>query len=620
MKKKLFTLALLINALFISSQNRFAALEPCMKPFYHGVASGDPLTDKVIIWTRVTPDTNQIGNAVSVNWRIATDTGMANIIGSGSVSTDSSLDYTVKVDVSGLQPNTFYFYEFEANGYNSIRGRTKTIPLNNADSLRFAVVSCANYEAGYFNSYASLLQRNDFDGVFAIGDYIYEYENGGYAPNAAANRHWQPANEILTLADYRTRYSTYRLDDDLRKLHQQYPFTIVWDDHEFANDAWMNGAQNHTTATEGSWAIRKANGKKSFFEWQPIRPIVTAPADTFHIYRTFNYGGLVDFIMLDTRIHGRELQSGTTGTVVTSPTRQLLGSDQYTWLCNKLDSSTAKWKVLGQQVMMAPLKVFGQAINGDQWDGYPAQRDSVFNHIINHNIIDVVVITGDIHSSWANDLPTASYNSSTGAGSAGVEFVSPSVTSPGTTIAGGATLVMASNSHIKFADLTQHGYTILDINKKRTQSDWYFVATLDSANPATTYASSYYVNDLQRHLKHATGAAVPRSHIAYVNAPFCPRPSSTTSLQNYSDNNVLLGFYPNPVYDFLTLQYYNSVSSDVVIKVYDINGKLVQENAEGKMPRGVFKTYVNIQPLQAGSYILQIESASGVIKQKFIKD
>jgi alkaline phosphatase D len=200
--------------------------------------------------------------------------------------------------------------------------------------------------------YASLLQREDFDAVLALGDYIYEYNTGGYSPNSNVNRQWSPANEILSVADYRMRYSSYRLDVDLQRLHQQFPFIIVYDDHELANDAWMNGAQNHQP-NEGLWSHRKAMALKAFFEWQPIRQ--TSQSNPNQIYRTFSYGNLIDLMMLDTRVEGRDLQAGTSGATVTSNTRQLLGTTQYSWLTNKLSTSTAQWKILGQQVMMAPL-------------------------------------------------------------------------------------------------------------------------------------------------------------------------------------------------------------------------------------------------------------------------
>ena len=596
-------------------QNHKITLQPCLKPFYHGVASGDPMADRVIIWTRVTPDTNQINQSIVVDWKIATDTGMVNVINQGTLLTDSTKDFTVKVDANGLNPNTFYFYEFKANGKYSPRGRTKTTPIGSVDSLRFALTSCANFEAGLFNTYASLLARADFDAVLALGDYIYEYNSGGYSPNATVNRQWSPSNEILSIADYRMRYSSYRLDIDLQRLHQQFPFVIVYDDHEFANDAYLNGAQNHQ-AGEGPWSDRKQNAKKAFFEWLPIR--VTGTTNPYQIYRTIKYGNLVDLIMMDTRVEGRDLQAGTSGATVTSPTRQLLGTTQFNWWKNKMDSSTAQWKVLGQQIMMAPLQVFGIGFNGDQWDGYPAERNRIYNHVLTNNIPNMVVITGDIHSSWANDLPTASYNSTTGGGSAGVEFVTPSVTSPGLSIPLGASAIMAANGHIKYTNLSAHGYVIMDVNQNRTQADWYYITTIDNPSTAYTYATSFKVNNYQRHLQSVASASLPRQSIYHTLAPLCPRTSLITSLTNSYKESVFISVYPNPSMDYVTIQFNNNTTGIVKISVCDIAGKNIYEFNE-LMEQGITKQYINTATFNKGVYFIKIETIGNSETIKFIK-
>lgn len=618
MKKLLLSFSILFTNFFVQAQQHTLSLQTCLKPFYHGVASGDPLPDGVIIWTRVTPDSSDYGNMLVVNWKIATDTGMTNIIQSGSVLTDTTTDYTIKVDVPGLSPNTFYFYEFQYGNYYSPRGRTKTTPVgSNVDSLRFALVSCANFEAGYFNVYASLLQREDFDAVIALGDYIYEYNTGGYSPNPTVNRQWSPGNEIVTIGDYRMRYSSYHIDEDLQRLHQQFPFIIVYDDHEFANDAWMNGAENHQP-TEGLWSSRKEMAQKAFFEWLPIRQ--TSTSNPYQIYRDIKYGDLVDLLMLDTRVEGRDEQDGTSGTNVNSPTRKLLGTNQGNWLTNKLSASTAKWKVLGQQVMMAPLKVFGVAVNGDQWDGYPAERNKVYNHILNNNISNMVVITGDIHSSWANDLPTSTYNGTTGAGSAGVEFVTPSVTSPGITLPLGATAIQASNSHIKYCDLSSHGYVIMDVNKTRTQADWYNISTIDSQSSSFSYAKSFCVNDLQRHLIAKSSAAIPRNSVYYVQAPICPRTVSSVNLSPTDLTPVVLSFFPNPANDYLTVQLYQSVKGNLKFEVYDLSGKLIAAQDNNDTEAGVAKHIINTTDLLSGMYILKINAAGYIKTIRFVKN
>lgn len=597
---------------------RNTSLESCLAPFYHGVASGDPMHDKVIIWTRVTPDTVS-ADPVLVSWQMATDTGMTAIVKSGNIITGNTIDYTVKADVTGLNANTWYYYEFTCNGKKSPRGRTRTTPLNNADSLRFAIVSCANLEAGYFNAYKVLLNRADFDAVICLGDYIYEYESGGYSPNTAANRQWLPSNEIISLSDYRQRYSTYHLDEDLRRLHQQFPFITIWDDHETANDSWMNGAENHTSASEGPFAVRKANAKQAYFEWLPIRQQI-GTTDPLQIFRKLTYGSLVDFIMLDTRLHGRDIQSGTSGATVTSTTRQLLGTDQFTWLGNRLDSSSAQWKIITQQVMLAPLKVFGQAVNGDQWDGYPAERTRVLNHIINHNIKNVVVVTGDIHSSWANDIPTTTYNGTTGAGSAGVEFVGPSVTSPGMSIPLGASAIQAANSHIKYAELSLHGFMIMDINTTRTQTDWYYINTIDQSSSAYTHAKSMYVNQQERFLRSTNSASMPRNSIYGTMAPLCPRIVNVpTSLTSTNNTIKILNVFPNPAQKELVISFLGQTVNTGKVTFYNAMGQRVYEYAfnEGDVYNNQLQLQVDV--LANGVYNGSVETGHQSLFFKFVK-
>jgi alkaline phosphatase D len=620
LKKSCLGLLFFFSVTKINAQAlRTNGLESCLAPFYHGVASGDPMPNKVIIWTRVTPDTIS-SIPVSISWQMATDTGMTSIVQAGKLTTSNSADYTVKVDVTGLIANTWYYYEFSYNGKKSPRGRTRTAPNNNADSLRFAIVSCANLEAGFFNAYKVLLNRGDFDAVVCLGDYIYEYETGGYSPNATANRKWLPSNEILSLSDYRERYSTYHLDEDLRKLHQQFPFITIWDDHEFANDAWMNGAENHTPATEGPFAVRKANAKQAYFEWLPIRQ-QTGVADPYQIFRKLTYGNLVDFIMLDTRMHGRDLQSGTTSATVTANTRQLMGTDQFTWLTNRLDSSTAQWKILTQQVMMAPLKVFGNAINGDQWDGYPAERTRVLNHIMTNTITNVVAITGDIHSSWANDLPTSTYNTTTGAGSAGVEFVGPSVTSPGISIPLGVTAIKASNSHIKYADLSQHGFMILDINKVRTQCDWYYVSTIDQSSSIYSYAKSMYVNQGERFLRTANSSSNPRSSIYGIMAPVCPRILNIpTTIATINNTVRLLNVFPNPAQKDLVISFLGQTVTSGKLLIYNAVGQTIYELNFSEHDLYNNQLQISISSLAQGLYNGTVEVNHQPLFFNFVKE
>ncbi|MCS7086945.1 MAG: alkaline phosphatase D family protein, partial [Bacteroidia bacterium] len=304
-------------------------LQEAMKPFYHGVASGDPLSDRVVIWTRVTPEAEQSG-PITVEWEMSPNLDFSPVVRSGTFVTDESRDYTVKVDVTGLAPRTYYYYRFKALGTTSIIGRTKTAPADYVEQLRFAFGSCSNYSGGYFTAYEDIGRRNDLDAVIHLGDYIYEYAAFG------ATRLHDPPKEILTLEDYRMRYSQYRLDQDLRLAHQQYPFITIWDDHEVANDAYKDGAQNHTESEEGPYSDRKNAAMQAYFEWLPVRESGSL-SHPYRGWRKISYGGLLDIFVLDTRHEAREKQAPI-GDVnaINDTTRSLLGDEQRQWLLSEL--------------------------------------------------------------------------------------------------------------------------------------------------------------------------------------------------------------------------------------------------------------------------------------------
>jgi alkaline phosphatase D len=316
------------------------------------------------------------------------------------------------------------------------------------------------------------------------------------------------------------------------------------------------------------------------------------------------------------------VQAGTSGTTVTATNRQLLGTDQFTWLGNRLSQSTEQWKVIAQQVMIAPLTLFGAALNGDQWDGYPAERNRVLNHILTYNIKDVVVITGDIHSSWANDIPSSNYNGSTGSGSAGVEFVTPSVTSPGMNIPGGASALMLANSHIKFADLSAHGFVMLDINKLRTQADWYFVNTIDSRNSGFSYAKSFKMNHLSRNLELVNAASLPRNSIQGFQLPNCPYypyiPPSTAGLNE--DVPVILSLFPNPASENLFLNISFPFQENSEIFLIDNTGKKIQLKESWKAQAVSSQWMFDIHDLSVGTYILYIKNGTSYVQAQVVKN
>ncbi len=324
--------------------------------FQHGIASGDPLPGGILLWTRVTPTPESTpasgaGPVVAVDWQVAADSSFATVVAAGTVSTGPDRDHTVKVDVAGLTPATTYWYRFGLAGDWSPTGRTMTAPAGSADiaRLRAGVVSCANWESGYFAAYRRLAERGDLNLVVHLGDYIYEYGTGEFTAGGTVVRKTQPANETVTLADYRTRHALYKTDPDLQGLHASVPWIITWDDHEVANDMWSGGAENHTPGTEGSFPARVAAARRAYAEWMPVR----LAADG-HIYRRLRYGNLFELSMLDLRTYRSQQASGS---ATDDPDRTIAGAEQLAWLMDGLVTSTAAWKIVGNPVMISRLDV-----------------------------------------------------------------------------------------------------------------------------------------------------------------------------------------------------------------------------------------------------------------------
>lgn len=496
--------------------------------FLHGVASGDPLADRVILWTRVTPIS---AGAVPVLWEIAIDEDFRRVLRRGRVLTSGVRDYTVKVDVAGLPANAQLFYRFSAGGAVSPVGRTRTLRVGATDQLKLAVFSCSNYPAGYFHAYREAARLNDVFASVHLGDYIYEYARGGYASGdaAALSREVNPPGETIMLSDYRKRYAQYRTDADLQALHARMPMIAVWDDHEITNDTWKAGAENHDPATEGDFFARRAAAIQAYHEWMPTR--VPDAARPERIYRSFQFGDLVSLHMLDTRVIGRDLQLeyadffGATGfnaagfaAAMGNPARQLLGAEQTAWLQGQVAGSSARWQMLGQQVLMGRMNVAAPLVLGqisfsgyvalvqkaaldptsltsteqavlaqpeipynlDAWDGYVVARETVLGTMraLNRNL---VVLSGDTHNAWANDLADL------GGNAVGVEFATPGVSSPGlegffTTenpiaVAAGLTQLIGP---LKYADTARRGFMLVTATHSECAAQWIYVSTVKS--------------------------------------------------------------------------------------------------------------------------------------------
>ncbi len=514
--------------------------------FGHGVASGDPLADAVILWTRVTPDESATADAeAEVGYTLATDAAMTDVVASGTVYTDASRDYTVKVDVTGLSAGASYYYQFSGkDGESSTVGKTKTLPEGSVSSVKLAVCSCANFPAGLFNVYREIA-NSDADAVIHLGDYLYEYGSNEYPTEDAEGRQPEPTAEITTLAQYRQRYAQYHIDANLQAAHAAKPFICVWDDHELANDAYKDGAENHDETTEGSFSERRDAAEQAYHEWLPIR----TGSDNTHIYRAFDFGDLVRLHMLDTRILARSKQLDYTDymtasgldttafmTAMADTSRILLGDEQSAWFGNSLATSGATWDVLGQQVLMGRMYIpadiltamaslatvedqqalatmletyatakymqsLGMDIdadvaaalavtapyNLDAWDGYEVARQMLYAQIAGQSRdVNLVALAGDTHNAWASQLTQ-------GDSAIGVEFATPSVTSPGLELyagfgsdadlqAGFESAITTLIDDLKYLNAGNRGFMLVTFTPEKASCDWVFVDSIASSS------------------------------------------------------------------------------------------------------------------------------------------
>lgn len=496
--------------------------------FTHGVASGDPLPDGVILWTRF------IGGDGRIAWEIAEDEAFSIVAQRGQARASIANDFCVKVDVRGLTPGRAYYYRFLSNAGPSWTGKTRTAPARGGESLTVALFSCANFPFGYFHAYGHAATRDDIDLVLHSGDYIYEIQRGAYpsAAEAVPGRIIDPVNEIVSLSDYYQRYATYHTDVDLLELRRVKPMSVVWDDHEISNDTWREGARDHQPQFEGAFVDRVAAASKAYFDWMPIR---RPEQRGVRIYRSLDWGDLARIVLLDTRLIGRDqqidyrntlapqlAQGGADATalaaefrrtILDNPNRTMMGSTQEQWFASTLAESKQRgqvWQIITQQVVMADqiapsgmtrllppdispgsrawfasgeqMSALGLPWNLDSWNGYPAAR-ARFLEACTRNANNAVVLGGDSHNCWVNNLASAEGNRL-----AAIELAGGSVTSPGferslSNAAAGEreSMMRSSNPHLAFCDLTNRGYATLKFTRTACEAEW--IAFRDIRSP-----------------------------------------------------------------------------------------------------------------------------------------
>ena len=539
--------------------------------FLFGVASGDPLTDRVILWTHAKPANSEAD--VNLTWQVASDNGFTTIVASGKVVATNSAGNTAKVDATGLTAGSVYYFRFtDETGSVSPIGTTRTLPAANVASVKFAVFSCTLYSAGFFNVYESALSSGAQYAVH-LGDYIYEYgsdptkfgntDSTTTPPGTAVSlgRVVMPANDIVSLTDYRMRYALYRSDPNLQALHAKMPWITVWDDHEFTNNAYATGAQNHDPVTQGDWTARKKTAAQVYHEWMPIR--TPDSANLFKIYRKFEFGSLFTLHMIDTRIEGRTKQAyawygdpfdakvqpytwadysaGLTpvGGVFPDAANKMMSDTQFNWLTGNINTATSAWQIIGNQDIMAKLwypaavvaaneqgpQAFQTAvgtylarkagnpantandrkipINMDSWDGYPINRETLLQ-TIRGSSKKLVVLSGDSHNAWFNDLRTLD-----GSTKVGVEFATSSVTAPGYESAGLGDLAPAIDGSavanglngtragliddVNYVDTKKRGYLLMTVTTANVKGEFVFVDNIRSKSYSTSIGKTVTV-------------------------------------------------------------------------------------------------------------------------------
>ncbi|WP_261134003.1 alkaline phosphatase [Bacillus sp. Marseille-Q3570] len=478
-------------------------------PFTLGVASGDPLPDGVVLWTRLAPDPLNGGGMQStpfpVQWEVSVDPDFKKVVQRGTEVSKPSLGHSVHVEVNGLHPATWYYYRFKAGPEISPVGRTKTAPASSqhVDTFTFAYASCQNWKAGYYTAYQHMA-KDDLDLVIHLGDYIYEgrHDSSGVRPFD------KDFPEIYTIEDYRNRYALYKLDSDLQAAHANFPWLVTLDDHEIDNNWADEVPQDPNKQSREDFLKRRAIALQAYYEHMPLRRSSFPDGIDMQLYRRLSFGNLVEFNVLDTRQYRDDQANGdgwdSPNEESMDPTRTLLGDEQERWLLDGLAASSTKWNVLAQQVFFARRDYgFGGDVEHysmDAWDGYPGARQRVLDFIKDKSIANPVVLTGDVHSSWANEIK-ADFDDPESE-NVGVEFVGTSISSggDGSDVRGNTAEILAENQHIKFFN-NQRGYVRCTLTQDKWQTDYQVVPYVSKPGAPATTRASFVVEDGKPSLK-----------------------------------------------------------------------------------------------------------------------
>ncbi|KAL5641152.1 hypothetical protein ACGC1H_001589 [Rhizoctonia solani] len=499
--------------------------------FSHNVASGDPLDTSVLLWTRAYPQGAGPDQSipVCVRYQVYDNAQLkGNVVTKGSAFTSWDVDFTVKVEARNLKADTWYWYTFNDCTNPSVTspvGRTRTIAsantpaqkVNGGKPLTLGVFSCSNYPFGFFNAYGYAAKSTDADIMVHLGDYIYEYGEGHCASRAPLNRTVSD-RELATLSDYRARLALYRTDESLAYNHQYFPWILVWDDHEVADNSWKAGTTDSNDTISGCkyspsgtcFSDRKLSAVRAYHEWIPIRQV--ALDDKLRIWRNFQIGKLLDLTMLDTRNYDRDLTDVYYNTkfvdsIHKGENRSIMGLKQEKWLEQQLLQSKSRgavWRIIGQQVVFTQLNLLG-TLNLDSWDGYTANRKRILDLLYKRKIDNTIILSGDSHANWVSDLAypndTTTYNSTTGQGAIGVEFAGTAVSSPSPLGEGISPVVadtvskqlVASNPDLQWSEGSWRGFFTLSLAPSNLTAKFYAMKSLNTTNTDAFVSAEFHV-------------------------------------------------------------------------------------------------------------------------------
>ncbi len=474
-------------------------------PFTLGVASGDPTSDGIVLWTRLAPDPvnpASLGRAaIPVRWRVGRDHAMRHVVSRGTAVALSDLAHSVHVEVEGLQPGRDYFYQFDTGGEESAIGHFRTAPSSHqlARELRFAFATCQDWPSGYYTAYRDML-KNDLDLVFHLGDYTYEYAIGqttgrGIAPPEGFER------ETVDLLTYRLRHTLYKLDADLQDVHKLFPFVVIWDDHEVQND--YSGLAPEWGSPSPEFTARRAAAYQAYYEHMPIRlRVAQKPAPGLRIYRRLDWGRLAQFTMLDDRQYRTDNPCGDGEALLCDEAKTgnytMLGREQERWVVRGFEESPARWNIVAQQLLLAQLEHATIQPNWfwqDAWDGYPRARQRLLKDVVASQVRNPVFLTGDWHSTFVNDLKLDFKDPD--APTIATEFVTPAITTGGDGTPYGPYYapMIPFNPHVKYYEGDRRGYFKATVTPQRMKLDLRFVTSVENQSGTGYNAGSWVVEN-----------------------------------------------------------------------------------------------------------------------------